>query len=275
MRIAASNIAWDAPEDDAVATLLGQYAIDAIDIAPTKYFQDPARTNDAAVSAVRNWWAERGFEVTGMQALLFGTKGLNVFGPPDVRAAMLGHLTAVCRIGQLLGARRLVFGSPRNRDRSGLSDSETIAIAGEFFSRLGDIASAHEVLICLEPNPPCYGANFMLNSAETAQVVAAIAHPAVRMQFDTGAMTVNKEAAEPVISSFGRWVGHVHASEPDLAPLGDGSCDHATIARHLARALPGQVVSIEMVATKNEPHLASLERAVQVAVRHYRAPGAA
>ena len=36
---------------------------------------------------------------------------------------MLEHLRAVCRIGAGLGATRLVFGSPKNRDRSGLSDA--------------------------------------------------------------------------------------------------------------------------------------------------------
>ena len=72
-------------------------------------------------SGSRAWWAERGIEITGMQALLFGTSGLNVFGPSEVQDAMLAHLAAVCRIGAGLGAVRVVFGSPKNRDRSGLT----------------------------------------------------------------------------------------------------------------------------------------------------------
>jgi sugar phosphate isomerase/epimerase len=270
VRIAASNIAWDALEDQAVLALLRRYGVDAIDIAPTKYFADPAHTPERDVTQIRSWWAERGIEVTGMQALLFGTNGLNLFGASEVRAAMLVHLTAVCRIGQLLGARRLVFGSPRNRDRSGLSDEATLDIASEFFTRLAAIASAHEVLICLEPNPTRYGSNFMLNSAETAKIVEAVAQSTIRMQLDTGAVTINEEDPERVIPLLGRFVGHVHASEPDLVPLGDGGCDHASIARLVHRNLPEQVVSIEMVATKNEPHLVSLERALKVATHHYR-----
>jgi hypothetical protein len=52
-----------------------------------------------------------------MQALLFGTTGLNVFGDNKSQEAMLEHLRAVCRIGAGLGATKLVFGSPKNRDR--------------------------------------------------------------------------------------------------------------------------------------------------------------
>ena len=121
MRLAISNIAWDVAEDDALAALLQRFRVDAIDIAPGKYFPRPSEAKEADILKVRQWWADRGIEITGMQALLFGTTGLNVFGPLESQAALLQHLDAVCRIGAILGAPRLVFGSPKNRDRSGLA----------------------------------------------------------------------------------------------------------------------------------------------------------
>ena len=42
MRLAISNIAWEVADDAAVADLLQHYQIDAIDVAPGKYFPDPA-----------------------------------------------------------------------------------------------------------------------------------------------------------------------------------------------------------------------------------------
>ncbi len=215
--------------------------------------------------------AERGVEITGMQALLFGTSGLNVFGPANVQDAMLAHLAAVCRIGSGLGAVRVVFGSPKNRDRSGLTDQEAIAIAVPFFRRLGDIAAANGVFICLEPNPPCYGANFMTTSTETAYVVEQVAHPAIRMQLDTGALTISGEDPAGVLEQCADLIGHVHASEPELLPLGDGGTDHVNVRAALDQYLLGRLVSIEMVATKDEPHVVSIERALKVAIRHYRA----
>lgn len=270
MRLAISNIAWDVQEDLAVAKLMGMFAVDAIDVAPGKYFPDPTSAKDADIANVRQWWADHGIEITGMQALLFGTSGLNVFGDTKSKEAMLKHLRAVCRIGAGLGATRLVFGSPKNRDRSGLSDAQALEQAVGFFRRLGDVAKEYGVFVCLEPNPTRYGANFMTTSEETAQVVSAIGHGSIRMQFDTGALTINGESSEAVLECSARLIGHVHASEPDLMPLGDGGTDHKLMHRALNNYLPDHVVSIEMVATKAETHLHSIERALTCAVDCYR-----
>lgn len=272
MRLAISNIAWDVSQDEEVAQLLRRHDIDAIDVAPGKYFPDPANASEEKIARVGAWWTERGIEITGMQALLFGTTGLNVFGPADVQDAMLAHLAAVCRIGAGLGATRLVFGSPKNRDRSGLTDQEAMGVAVPFFRRLGDIAESHGVLICLEPNPPCYGANFMTTSAETARVVEHVGHAAIKMQLDTGALAINGEDAAPVLSSYAHLIGHVHASEPDLLPIGDGGADHGKVHAALEQYLPAHLVSIEMLATKNELHLVSIERALKAAINSYRTP---
>jgi sugar phosphate isomerase/epimerase len=55
-----------------------------------------------------------------------------------------------------------------------------------------------------------------------------------------------------------------------LLPLGDGGVDHAKVVAALKQYLPNHVVSIEMLATKNEPHEVSIERALTVAIQHYR-----
>ncbi|MBD5802540.1 Xylose isomerase-like TIM barrel [Azoarcus sp. Aa7] len=270
MRLAISNIAWDVSDEENVATLLHKYGVDAIDIAPGKYFPDPESATQADVENVRRWWSARDIEITGMQALLFGTVGLNVFGSRGVRNALLERMAAICRIGAGLGATRLVFGSPKNRDRSGLSDEQALAEAVTFFQRVGDIAQACGVIVCLEPNPTRYGANFMTSSAETADVVSAVNHRAIRMQFDTGALAINEESPEVVLASSAHLVGHVHASEPDLVPLGDSGVDHRLNHQALVRHLPEHLVSIEMVATTEEPHLVSIERALSCAVACYR-----
>jgi D-psicose/D-tagatose/L-ribulose 3-epimerase len=270
VRLAISNIAWDRAEDRAVAELLGRHGIDAVDVAPGKYFPDPAAASAADVARVRAWWADRGFAITGMQSLLFGTTGLNLFGPAEVQRAMLAHLGHVCRIASGLGAPRLVFGSPKNRDRGGLSEEDAAAAAVDFFRRLGDVALAHGVAICLEPNPARYGCNFMTGSAEAAEIVERTAHPAIRMQLDAGTIAVNGEDPEAVLARGAPLIGHVHASEPGLAPLGEGGADHAALARALRGVLPDSVVCIEMLTAPGEARLGAIERAVILAIREYR-----
>jgi len=270
MRLAISNIAWDIEEDETIAALLHCYGVDAIDVAPGKYFPDPINANNEEISYVKNWWLERGIEITGMQALLFGTTGLNVFGSQASQDAMLSHLAAVCRIAKGLGATRLVFGSPKNRDRSGLTDEQAMKVAIPFFRRLGDIAQINDVVICLEPNPTCYGANFMTTSRQAADVVRKVAHPAIKMQLDIGTLTINQENTASVVQEFESLIGHIHASEPELVPLGDCKTDHIGIATVLHRHLSDHLVSIEMLATKNEAHTESIERALAAAVNFYR-----
>lgn len=269
MRLAVSNIAWDLSEDREVAELLRHHNVDAIDIAPGKYFFDPAAAKDSEIAAVRDWWGDKGIEITGMQALLFGTSGLNVFGSPDVRDSMLLHLRNIFKIGSGLGARRLVFGSPKNRDRTGLGDEAVLDIAVPFFQNLGAIAEDYGIVVCLEPNPPEYGANFMITTAEAAEMVMRVAHPAIRLQFDTGAQALNSEDPDLVLTRYASLVGHVHLSEPGLVPLGDSKTDHASIASAIFRHLNDPLMTIEMLAPKQEPHLAALKRALDVATCFY------
>lgn len=262
MRLAISNIAWDIGEDVLVAELLQRFNIDAIDVVPGKYFPEFAKAKDSEVRKIKEWWFERGIEITGMQSLLFGTVGLNLFGPPHVQEILLAHFKEVCRIAARLGANRVVFGSPKNRDRSGLTDQTAMELAIPFFRRLADIAESYEVVICLEPNPQEYGANFMTNSSETVTVVDAVDHRAIRMQLDTGAITLNQEDVDSVLKTHANLIGHVHISEPHLVPLGDGKTDHSKMYKALLQHFPSHVISIEMLATQNEPHLVAIERAL-------------
>ena len=271
MRLSISNIAWDVHEDEAVADLLQEFGVDAIDIAPGKYFSDPKTASRAEISALRAFWSERGIDIIGMQALLFGTSW-NLFAQPEDRAAMLAHLGGVCDVAAQLGAVRLVFGSPKNRDRAGLDDVQTEAIAVDFFRHLGDVAAARDVLICLEPNPPIYGANFMTNMSETAEMVQKIMHRSIRMTLDCGAIIINEENPKDVIPAYAELFGHIHLSEPQLATLGrrsDSDRDYALLSSVICEVLPDHIVSIEMRAHEAAPHLGEIEHAVRFAQKFY------
>ena len=268
--ISISNLAWSPPEDAAVLALLRKYDVRAIDVVPKKFFDDVASTTPAQIAAARARWADSGIALTGMQSLLYGTQGLNVFGPPDIQDKLLEHLRHIARVGGGLGATRLVFGSPRNRDRSGLEDAAALAAAVQFFRRLGDIAATHGVLGCLEPNPTAYNSNFMRTADETAAVVRATAHPAIRMQLDTGAITLNGEDVRAVLAAHAALIGHIHASEPHLVPLGTGLTDHAAMAVAVKNALPNHLVCIEMAESKDGANLQHIERALTLATTVYQ-----
>lgn len=244
-RISYSNIAWELADEPTVADLLRHDGIDAVDIAPGKYFPDPGTTTKAEALAVRDWWQERGIEILGMQALLFGVAGLNLFGEPPMRLALLDRLSCIARIAGWIGATRLVFGSPKSRDRGSLGEDQALDISVPFFRSLGERASEHGVQFCLEPNPIGYACNFMTTTDEGAAVVRAVDHAGIRLHLDAGAMAMNGEDPAVQVARHFELVGYVHASEPNLAPVGHGPIHHA-LAQALDLHLPNIPVSIEM-----------------------------
>jgi D-psicose/D-tagatose/L-ribulose 3-epimerase len=266
MRLSFSNIAWTQDEEEEIASLLADAGVRLVDIAPGKYFADPAAASAADAERVRLWWADRGFAIAGMQALLFGVSGLNLFTDDG---AMLARLSQLCRLGAELGAGALTFGSPRQRDRTGVDDATAERIAVDFFRRLGDAAAGAGVLVCLEPNPAIYGCNFMVRTDEAAAIVRAVDHPAIRLQLDVGAIAANGEDATRTIEDHCALIGHVHASEPGLVVLGDGGAPHVEAGAAL-RALRAQsIVTVEMAAPPNEPHARAVARALEVAKAAY------
>jgi sugar phosphate isomerase/epimerase len=269
MRLAISNIAWEVDVDESVAALLNQYAIDAIDIAPGKYFSRPQSASSGEILQVRDWWAQRGIAINGMQGLLFGTFGLNMFGSAETQAAMLAYLDRICGIASGLGASKLVFGAPKNRDRTGLAEDQANRLAVEFLRRLGDIGGRHGVVFCVEPVPAVYASNFLMTHAEAARIVREVGHSAIRLQLDSGAIVNNGEDYAKVIRDHAALVGHVHLSEPGLVTLGDGGTDHAAMAAQLREHLPESMVTIEMFPARNEPNLSAMERAIKFAIHHY------
>ncbi|PWW11557.1 sugar phosphate isomerase/epimerase family protein [Mangrovibacter plantisponsor] len=262
MRLSVSNLAWDPEQDQIVAGLLSKSNINAIDIAPGKYFPSPLSASDKDILSVKSWWDAHDIRIIGMQSLLFGTQGLNVFGNSSNRKDLLNHLNRICHIGNLLGATRLVFGSPKNRDRSGFSDSEAMFKAIDFFTQLGRIAESHNVIICLEPNPSYYGCNFMTNTDDTAKVVEEVSLNSIKMQFDTGAIGINSESVEYICKRYKHLIGHIHISDKDLTPIGDGKNRHIEYANMINRYFPNFIATIEMIKSIHEPPLEALSRAI-------------
>lgn len=267
--ISISNIAWDVAEDQTVAEFLQAQHITMIDIAPGKYFPNFMEATTADIQKVISFWKSYDISIIGMQSLLFGTSGLNLFSEKTVRDDMQNYLSRVIEIAGEIGPLKLVFGSPKNRDRLTLSDKEVVEISTEFFSDLGHKAQQYGVTVCLEPNPTFYGANFMVTAAETAKIVQEIAHPNIKMQLDFGAISINEENANDICSTYQDLIGHIHLSEKSLKPLGDISERHAEYGQAVREFLPDMPRTIEMVATQDEPHLSAIKRAVTFAQNYY------
>lgn len=270
MNVSISNIAWDIINDIKVSEILACNNISYIDIAPGKYFSNPNKVSTKEIVKIKSFWIEHGIKIAGMQGLLFGTKDLNIFGDLNSQRNMLSHLDSICRIAYHLECNFLVFGSPKNRDISGIRKEKVDNIAIDFFNKLGDIAAKYEVYFCIEPNPKCYGSNFMMNSIETLNIVKKTNHPNIKMQLDTGAITINNESIDNIISKSINQIGHIHISEPDLKVVGDLNTNHTLYASSIKDKLFDKNICIEMLPDKNDKNFNSIRRALDYVKKIYK-----
>lgn len=241
--LAVSNIAWPISEDDAVAKALISLDVRAIEIAPTKLFPSPAEVSDADIDECRKRWSDRGLEIVAAQALLFGHPELTIFDDPATRARTREYLQRIIHVCAQLGAKALVFGSPKNRLAKGRDVS---AEAVEFFGQLARDAAQEGTAIVMEANPTDYGADFVTRAMEALNLVKAVDHLGFRLHLDTACMTLAGDSIKEVFDAGFKLLCHFHVSEPQLAPIGAGGIDHAAFARELKPRHYEHWVSIEM-----------------------------
>ena len=266
--LAISNIAWDPAEDDAVAALLTRHGVTGIEIAPTKWREQPFDARPEEIAAYRARWEARGLRIVSLQSLLFGRPDLQLFGNPASRAAMSDFLRRVIDFGAALGAGALVFGSPKNRQRGALPLKDAVEIATEFFRELGAQAHAQRIALCIEANPVEYGCDFITTTAEAVGLCRAVDHPGIRVNADLGGMTLSGEDLVQSLEAVAPFMAHFHASEPDLAELG-ARADHDAAARGLSAINYDGWVSIEMRAGGPGRNLEAVERSILLARRAY------
>ncbi len=240
-----SAIAWEPPEDEAVARILLEHGVGGVELAPGKIFSRPDAAEDAEIAACRAAWETRGLPIVALQALLFGRPDLTVFG--EGRERTLQYLSGVARLGARLGAGALVFGSPRNRARGALPMADAWRSAVSFFRALGSAAAKAGTCVCIEPNPPRYGADFITNSEEALRLVEEVALPGFGLHLDAACALLAGEDFPERLRASAHVLRHVHLSEPDLAPVREGgSLDLQSIAAALRDIGYGGWVSVEM-----------------------------
>jgi len=246
VKLAISNIAWGPNDEAPVAELMRVHGFTGVEVAPGKIGPRPAELTDGEIARYRDFWNARGIEIVAMQALLFGQNDLTIFGDAASRRAMTDYLARIIRLGGLLGARALVFGSPKNRRVEKLTRTEIDAIALPFFRELGRIAQDHDTCLCIEPNPAAYGADWILDATSAHEFVLAVDHPGFGLHLDGGALHMANEGPD-VIRRCGKQIRHFHASMPELAPVrAGGPTPHETFAKTLREMRYPQWVSIEM-----------------------------
>jgi sugar phosphate isomerase/epimerase len=243
MKLAVSDLAWNKSEDEPAARLLSGLGVKYLELAPTRHWPDLSKVPSDEVAGLRRFWEDRGFEIVALQAILFGHPELTLFYDDATRAKTLDYLESTFRLSSDLGAKVLVFGSPKNRRRGELSMEEAMVVASEFFAEAGRRAADHGVVLCIEPNARQYGCDFVTTAAEGHQLVDGIRSPGFGLHLDAGCMTMAGDPAANVAKYPPR---HFHISAPKLGPVVPEAADYQAFATSLRQIPHEHFVSIEM-----------------------------
>lgn len=246
MKLAISNIAWKEEEDPQVIEIMRDLGISALEVAPTRFWEEPLEASAEEVLKVRRFWEEQEIRIVAMQALLFGKPELTIFENPETREETLQYLIGIIKLAKSLGCGALVFGSPKNRRVGDIPEKEVQRIAEEFFGRLGEESAKYGIWFCLEPNPPDYGCDFVTTTEEAVGLVSAIGKTGLGLNFDLGGATINKEPLERILPKAAPVMHHFHISAPNLELITESGGDHALVAKLLKEIGYNRIVSIEM-----------------------------
>ena len=266
MKLAISNIAWEQDQEENLLLNFRQHGITGIEVAPTKIWPSWKGASEKAAISYRQDLLAKGFVIPALQALLFGRPDLQIF-KPETHGTFFEHIKLLADIAAGMGARVLVWGSPRNRQRNQLDMFEAYDKAADFFTKAAEICAARDVCIGIESNPVNYLCDFITNVADARRLVDKIKHKAFQLHVDMGGIHLCGGDAETVLKKAGRFV-HFHASEPDLAPLVGGVVDHASACAVLEQLKYAEWVSIEMKRPENP---LAIIQSVQMAAAAYKA----
>ena len=250
MRLAVSNIAWAADEQDAILAALPELGVTGIEIAPTMVWPNWDGATPAAALALRDALAGQGFAIPALQSILFARPDLHVFGDAASRDALVSHIARVAALAGALGAGVMVFGSPRNRLRGDIAPEQAMDQAVPLFRALAEACRNEGTALGIEANPPQYGGDFLLRWTEAAELVARVDHPGVVLHLDTACTALAGDDPVEAAAACAARLGHFHVSAPMLAPVDDASdIAHPAVAAALRAGGYTGWVSIEMRRT--------------------------
>lgn len=222
MKLALSNLAWHPADEEAAIVLMKKYGFEGVEKAVSKPYYNYGGTPN----------------IIAFQSLLHMVEPFNIFAGGRKNSVVgseydycLTLLDSFARWARDFDTDILVFGAPKFRESGCFNDAvQTFRYCAK-----------NRIPLCIEPNPPQYGCNFITNTKEAQELIAAVNHPNFRLHLDSGIMTLNGETDIPAD------IAHFHISQPYLAPVGPGTVDHIAMAAKLREIDYKGWCSVEML----------------------------
>ena len=269
MKLAVSNIAWEAKHDTNILPKLRDAGVKAIEVAPGRLFRDPTNTPLSQALDLAGKYAQVGVPILSMQALLFGQPDLRLIGSQKDQTNLKNYLSKIFKLASALGCGPLVFGSPKNRIKGNLTFEEAGKNVIPALFDIGDLAANSDVVFCLEANAAAYGCDFINRLEQAADVARMVGHKNISVVADTGNMIMEGEEVFAMAAIYEQ-ISHVHISAPELGPIRTHESFISDVLGVLSDRGYGGIVTLEMrVPTTDDPvadlfdNIAALQRLIE------------
>lgn len=270
MELAVSSIAWHPEEEVSVAEKLQSLGVKNIELAPTKIWEDPTKATDEQIEEVVSWWKSYDIAVVAFQSMLFSRPDLKLFESEENRRECAQYLKDFVVLAGRMGAKKMVFGSPKNRQRGNMSYEQAFGIAKDFFSEIAATAEENNVVFCIEPNAPQYNCDFVTTAQEGAELVRAVDRPSFGLHLDTACMTLAGDDLPMSIQQNQDILQHFHISSPMLEQVESrDDVNHEGANNELKSISYNKIVSIEMRPGNSGTNVDRVEQAVKFAQSIY------
>lgn len=270
MKLAVSSIAWTNEEEEEIAGVLQNQGVKYVELAPTKIWDDPTRVSAQDAQKVVQWWKQYDIEVVAFQSMLFARPDLKLFESDSNRAECLQYLNDFIVLAGRMGAKRMVFGSPKNRQRGDTEYDQAFSIAVDFFTDIAQTAEDNGVVFCIEPNAPQYNCDFIINAQQGAELVRAVNRPGFGLHLDVACMALAGDNLADSVRESSDILKHFHISSPMLEQVeARDDVAHEDAANALRETGYDGYVSIEMRPGEAGTNRDRMENAVKFASSIY------
>lgn len=230
MRLSFSNIAWQAPDDDAVLRRMQSLGFTGLEIAPTRVFNDNPYDNLSAAAEYAAMIKKKySLGICSMQSIWY-KRGENIFVLGEERDNLLRYSFKAVDFAAAVGCRNLVLGCPKNRN---IPDGADINAGEDFIYRMGRYAENRGCIIGIEANPPVYNTNFINRTADAFALCEKLDCKGIGVNLDFGTILANNEDVN-IISGKTALISHIHISEIQLKAVQPHE-SHRTLADILRR----------------------------------------
>jgi sugar phosphate isomerase/epimerase len=253
MRFAICNETFGEWDWSRTCRFVAQTGYDGIEIAPFTLAKDVRTLDQETRQLVRRIAEEAGLTITALHWLLVSPEGLHLNSPDaGVREETIRYLEALIQFARDVGAKVMVFGSPKQRWISeGVSREQAEAWAEEGIRKLLPLLENHQVDLAMEPLPGPE-ANLWLTAEDTWRFVERIGHPRVGLHLDVKSMCAEGDPVE-VIRRFGSRAMYVHANDANRRGPGFGDVDFKPILGALKATGYDGWISVEVFDYSPDP----------------------